>query len=307
MLVLDDWLDLSERLRSEDGFQLVEDIASADAVVCLRLTAAQLSDARHLRLVQAASEGADSIERDALPSGCALCNAYAHEDAIAEWTLMAMLALTRNLLAYDRALRRGEWLRMPLERELRGRTLGSIGYGHVARRVAELARGFGMSVAAVTRSPSAERAHDLSWLAGLDELDRLLRESEFVLVGVPLERETESLIGARELDLIGPHGYLVNPARGAIVDERALYEALRDGRIAGAALDVWWNYPERRGEPTDPGSFPFGELDNVVMTPHVSGSTEGTSRGRREFVVEQLRRLGRGEPLENVVAVGQPS
>jgi phosphoglycerate dehydrogenase-like enzyme len=253
------------------------------------------------------SAGADSIPRDALPPGCTLCNAYAHEDGIGEWVLMAMLALTRNLLAYDRALRDGEWLRPGLERELRGRTLGAIGFGHIARRVAELAQAFEMDVAAVTRSPSAARGEGLRWLGGLDDLGRLLDESEFALVAVPLEPGTERMIGRRELDRLGPDGYLLNVARGAIVDERALFEALRERRIAGAALDVWWTYPERRGEPVAPSTFPFGELDNVVMTPHVSGRTVGTDEGRRELVVAQLLRLDRSEPLENVVAVGSPS
>lgn len=299
-----DPLGLSERLASLQEVELVDEPASADAIVCNRLTRDDTRGAERLRLVQALSAGADSIEREALPPGCALCNAYAHEDAIGEWVVMAMLALTRNLIPYDRALRGDEWLRPSLERELRGRTLGSIGFGHIAWRVADLARAFGMEVAAVTRSPSAERAAGLAWLGRFDELDRLLRESEFVLVGVPLTPETDGLIGARELDLLGPEGYLVNPARGAVVEEQALYEALRDRRIAGAALDVWWRYPKRRGERTPPSAFPFGELDNVVLTPHVSGRTLGTERGRREFVVAQLERLARGEPLENVVTIG---
>jgi phosphoglycerate dehydrogenase-like enzyme len=302
--LLTDWYELGEALRGVADIELIDDVRSAEAIVSNRLTRADTDGADRLRLVQALSAGADSIERAALPPGCVLCNVYEHEDAIGEWVLMGMLALTRNLLPYDRALRRGEWLQPPLERELRERTLGCLGFGHIARRAADLARAFGMSVAAVTRSPADERGRGLAWLERLDELDRLLRESDFVLVAVPLLPETERLIGARELDLLGADAYLLNPARGAIVDEEALYEALRDRRIAGAALDVWWQYPERRGEPAPASAFPLGDLDNVVMTPHVSGRTVGTERGRRDFVVAQLGRLARGEPLENVVAVG---
>jgi phosphoglycerate dehydrogenase-like enzyme len=305
--ILDDWLDVGERLESVSEVELVDDVHNADAIICNRLTVDDSRGARRLRLVQALSAGADSIDRAALPEGCALCNAYAHEDAIAEWVLMATLALTRNLVAYDRALREGEWLRLPPERELRERTLGAIGYGHIARRVAELARAFGMEVVAVTRSPSRERGEGLRWLGGLDRLDDLLREANVAVVAVPLAPETDGLLGRRELELLGADGYLVNVARGAIVDEEALYEALRERRIAGAALDVWWTYPGRRRERTPPSRFPFGELDNVVMTPHVSGATVGTVEGRRTFVVEQLLRLDRGEPLVNVVAVGSQS
>jgi len=301
--LLTDWFGIGERLRAEPGVELVDDLADADAVVCNRLTEKDTKGASRLRLVQALSAGADSIDRSAVPSGCTLCNAYEHEDAIGEWTLMAMLALTRNLLLYDRSLRRGEWAQPTLEHELRGRTLGMVGHGHIARRAAELARAFRMDTAAVTRSPRPERAEGLAWLGGLGDVDRLLTESDLVLIAMPLVAETEGLVGARELDLLGPHGYLINPARAGIVVEGALYDALRERRIAGAALDVWWRYPRDGDEGTPPSSLPFGELDNVVMTPHVSGRTTGTEDGRREFVVAQLRRLAAGEPLENVVTV----
>ena len=303
-----DTYGLRERLRAHAEFELVDDLGDADAVVSDQMSGEQLRAAPRLRLVQALSAGADRIDRSALPPGCALCNVYAHEDAIGEWVLMAMLALTHHLLPYDRALRSGDWLRgLPLERELRGRTVGAIGLGHIGKRVVELARAFGMEAIAVTRSPSPERAAGLRWLGALDSLDRLLAEADFAVVSVPLTSDTEGLVGRPELDLLGGEGYLVNVARGAVVDERALYEALRDRRIAGAALDVWWQYPKRRGEVTQPSEFPFGELDNVVMTPHVSGRSVGTERGRTQFVVDQLVRLARGLPLENVLAVGPPS
>lgn len=306
--VRDDWLGVRDRVTELGELDLVDELADADAVVCTTLTPDDTRDAHRLRLVQATYAGAERIDVSALPSGCVLCNVHGHEDAIVEWVLMSMLALTHHLLAYDRALRDARWLRdLPLERELRGRTVGTLGFGHIGRRVVELALGFGMDSIAVTRSPSRERGAGLRWLGGLDERERLFAESDFVVVSVPLTAETERLVGTRELELLGADGYLVNVARGAVVDERALYEAVRDGVIAGAALDVWWRYPERRGERTSPSNYPFGELPNVVMTPHVSGRSAGTDRYRRDFIVEQLLRLADGRPLENVVAVGPPS
>jgi phosphoglycerate dehydrogenase-like enzyme len=296
-----------EVVRVREHEALADALVDADAVVCNRLQPADTRSARRLRLVQATSAGADRVDPAALPPGCVLCNAYEHEDAIAEWVLMAVLALTRHLLRYDRALRENEWSRgLPVERELRGRTIGTLGFGHIGRRVVELAAAFGMEAIAVTRSPTPERAREgrLRWLGSLDDLDRLFAEADVVVVSVPLAEETRDLVGARQLELLGPEGYLANVARGAIVQERPLYEALRAGRIAGAALDVWWTYPETRGAPTAPSSYPFHELHNVVMTPHVSGRSEGTRRGRTAFVVEQLVRLAEGRPLENVLAVG---
>jgi phosphoglycerate dehydrogenase-like enzyme len=296
-----------EVVRIREHAALAAALTVADAVVCNRLDPADTRSAQKLRLVQATSAGADRIDRAALPRGCVLCNAYEHEDAIGEWVVMAVLALTRHLLRYDRALRESDWSRgLPLERELRGRTIGTVGFGHIGRRVVELAAAFGMDAIAVTRSPRPERASagGLRWLGPFDDLDRLFSEADVAVVCVPLAEETRDLVGARQLDLLGPEGYLANIARGAIVQERPLYEALRDGRIAGAALDVWWNYPQTRTARAAPAAYPFHELENVVMTPHVSGRAEGTRRGRTAFVVEQLIRLAEGRPLQNVLAEG---
>ena len=283
--------------------ELARALVDADAVVCNRLSPDDTRNAKRLRLVQATSAGADRVDPAALPPGCALCNAYEHEDAIAEWVLMSVLALTRHLLAYDRGLRLGDWNRdLPLERELRGRVLGAIGYGHIGRRVVKLGRAFGMDAVAVTRSPTPERAEGLRWIGSLDDLDGLFAEADVAVVAVPLASETAAIVGAAQLDLLGPEGYLVNVARGGIVQEEALYEALRRRTIAGAALDVWWRYPESRNAAAEPSQLPFHELDNVVMTPHVSGRSEGTRAGRAAFVVEQLVRLAEGRPLQNVLA-----
>jgi len=296
-----------EIVRVREHETLAEALAEADAVVCNRLEPADTRGAQKLRLVQATSAGADRVDPAALPPGCVLCNAYEHEDAIAEWVLMAVLALTRHLLRYDRGLRENDWSRgLPLERELRGRTIGTLGFGHIGRRVVELAQAFGMDAIAVTRSPAPARARaaGLRWLGSLDDLDRLFSEADVAVVSVPLTDETRELVGPRQLELLGPDGYLANIARGAVVQQQPLYEALREGRIGGAALDVWWNYPETRNAKAPPSKYPFHELDNVVMTPHVSGRAEGTRRGRTAFVIEQLVRLAEGRPLENVLAEG---
>jgi phosphoglycerate dehydrogenase-like enzyme len=296
-----------ETVRVHEHETLADALADADAVVCNRLEPADTRAAQRLRLVQATSAGADRVDPAALPPGCVLCNAYEHENAIAEWILMAVLALTRRLFRYDRRLRKNDWSRgLPLERELRGRTIGTLGFGHIGRRVVELAKAFGMEAIAVTRRPTSERARaaGLRWLGSLDDLDRLFAEADVAVVCVPLVAETEGLVGGPQLDLLGAGGYIANIARGAVVQERPLYEALHEGRIAGAALDVWWNYPETRDAEVPPSAYPFHELENVVMTPHVSGRSEDTRRGRLAFVVAQLVRLAEGRPLENVVAVG---
>lgn len=292
------------RVQPGDSDALRRELADADAVLCNRLEPADTAGASRLRLVQALSAGADRVDPAALPPGCTLCNLYGHEQAIAEWALLGMLAVSRHVVVYDRRLREGHWSPgLPMEHELAGRVVGTIGYGHIGRRVVELARALGMEAVAVSRSPTPQRAAGVRWLGGREDVTRLMEEADFAVVATPLTDDTRGLVGARELDALGPDGVLVNVARGEIVDEQALYEALRDRSIGGAALDVWYRYP-RGGEGAAPSAFPFHELDNVVMTPHVSGRSHGTRERRARFLVEQLRRLERGAPLENVLAVG---
>jgi phosphoglycerate dehydrogenase-like enzyme len=303
---LPDALESYEVVGAADA-ALRSELAHADAFVGMSLRRRHTAKATRLRLVQSFSAGSDDIDVRALPSGCVFCNVRGHEQTVAEWVLMAAVAVQRRLLSHDRQLRRGVWHHgwdePGVDPDLGERTLGAVGFGAIGERVTRLASCLGMRTLAVTRSPSAGRAVAVDRLGPLDGLRNLCEESDVVVVCVPLRPETDGLVGRLELEAIGPEGILVNVARGPVVQERALYEALRDGRLGGAALDVWYRYP-KRGKTTWPATHPFWELENVVMTPHVAGSSAGAYRRRWEFVVAQLRRLGAGEPLLNAVATG---
>jgi phosphoglycerate dehydrogenase-like enzyme len=225
---------------------------------------------------------------------------------------MAMLALSRRLFQADARLRLGVWdnaynqPRARLHRTLRGQLTGIVGFGHIGREVARLCRCFDMRVAGVTRRPDPGVAAEfgLERLGGPSDLPDLLRQSDFVIIAAPLTGDTLGLIGAEELALMLPTAYLVNVARGPLVDEAALFEALRQRQIAGAALDVWYNYP-KDDQPLLPANYPFHELDNVILTPHHSGVAEETFDGRARDAAENIDRLARGEPLINVVHPSQ--
>ncbi|MBK9166356.1 MAG: hypothetical protein IPM24_02700 [Bryobacterales bacterium] len=269
------------------------DLSAADVVIGGPVTTEMIAAMPRLRLVHSPGAGYETIALDALPRGVPVCNVYHHESAIAEHVLMVMLALDRGLIAQDRQLRNGRWegscvTGPPLARELAGRTLGVVGLGHIGRSSARLAEAFGMAT------------HGIGSRHQRSDLERLLASSDFVLISCPLSPRTRGLIGMAELRLMRPEACLINVARGPVVDEDALYEALRKRGIRGAALDVWYQYP-RDGRPKLPSDLPFHELDNVILTPHSSGWTEQVLEHRFRDVAANLRRLDAGEPLVNMI------
>lgn len=284
-------------------------VAEADIYVGFNFPAELARAARSLRLLQVSGAGVERIAFDALNGDVVVANTYHHERSIAEYVIMAMLALSRQLLPADRCLREGTWNNVWFNpaltpyRTLRDRVLGLVGFGHIGAEIARLARCFEMRIAAIKRRPEPELAAPagLEWFGGPEALPKLLRGSDFVVVALPLTEETRGLIGAEQLAMMKPDAFLINIARGPIVDEAALYTALAEQRIAGAALDVWYNYTPAQGERLMPASRPFHELDNVIMTPHDSGITEETFRLRAEEVAENINRLLQNRSLSNVV------
>jgi D-3-phosphoglycerate dehydrogenase len=217
----------------------------------------------------------------------------------AEHTLALLLAFARRLPYMMAAMRSGDWSARhhPRVHRIAGQTLGLVGFGASAQGVAERARSFGLRLLAWTRSSEKHHAEAGKLGVSLVELDRLLAESDFESLHLPLTDGTRNLLDARRLALLKPTAVLVNTARGAIVDERALVEALRNRQIAGAALDVF-DEIDVFALPGHTLSHPLLELDNVILTPHCAGSSVESSldskrRGARN-AAEVL--LGRWPP-----------
>jgi len=290
-----------------DPLTLLEELRDVEVYVGSRFTTVMADSAEKLRLIHVVGAGVDKVELDALPPGVRVANTFHHERSIAEYVLAATVMLRRDFLAQDRALRRGVWAtsvyddsiaQLPTVGDAR---VGFVGFGHIGQRAWESFRMLGSRGAAVTGSGRVDAAaHGLAWAGDVSRLDQLLTESDVVVLSAPLTPATTGLIGRRELQAIGPDGVLVNVGRGPLVDERALYEALRDGVLRAAALDVWYRYPTPAGQST-PSELPFHELANVLMTPHSSGVTSDTFRGRSDEVAANIGRLARGETLANVV------
>jgi phosphoglycerate dehydrogenase-like enzyme len=231
-----------------------------------------------------------------------------HHNAVpaAEMAVALMLAASKRVVPADRAMRNHDWTpRYESEPSvlLEARTVLVLGYGAIGQWAGRVCRGLGMRVLAVRRNvvaPTDGVAEEIHQPAALH---RLLARADVLLICLPHTPETTGLIGEKELALMPPGAILVNVGRGPIVDEHALYTALRDGRLYGAGLDVWYNYPrdEASRSQTPPSAQPFHELENVVMSPHRAGHSSESEERRMVHLATLLNAAARDEEIPNRV------
>ena len=282
--------------------------ATAEVLVCSSATPELIAAMPRLRLVHVSGAGYDKIPLDALPDGVLLANTFHHGRSIAEHVMMTSMMLLRGVLRSDREMRAGVWSNVivtpghPFGGVLAGRTLGVVGFGEIGSAVARLGSALGMEIRTVRRNPTAPLPPDLdvAWVGGDDQLHELLAGSDVVVVTIPLTAATRGLIDEAALAAMRPTAVLVNVARGAVVDEQALHDALRTGTIAGAGIDVWWRNPRDPDQPP-PSHLDFTGLDNVILTPHQSGHTEEVFAGRAGDITSNVDALAEGRQLVNVV------
>ena len=264
--------------------------------------------APRLTWVHSATSGVErALTPVALERGLVVTNARGvFSRPIAEYVLMMILAVSRRLPQLLELQRERTW--QPLEgAELRDVTVGIVGLGSIGRAVGALATAFGCRVVAVRRrgeagSSSSGRDDEeepfgemvLDRVGGPEMLPELLAESDFIVLAAPLTSETEQMINAETLAMVKPGAWLINVARGRLIDERALIRALREGELGGAVLDTF------RDEPL-PATSPFYDLPNVIVTPHTAWSSGRVLDRSVELFCENLRRFAKGDPLLNVV------
>ena len=280
-----------------DSASLTAALADADALIvrsATRVTDALLSAASRLRVVGRAGVGVDNIDLDAATRrGVLVMNTPGgNAVSVAEHTLALLLALARSVPQLNAAIHAGRWEKGGARgTELRGKTLGLVGLGRVAFEVARRARSFDLHVLAHDPYISEEVARDAG--AELVPLDDLLARSDFVSLHAALSPSTELLLNAAAIARMKPGARLINTARGELVDEATLAEALRSGRLAGAALDVFAEEPPRHS--------PLLGLPNVIATPHVAGSTEEAQEEVGTLVAQQVRDFLADGILRNAV------
>ncbi|MDM0008221.1 2-hydroxyacid dehydrogenase [Variovorax sp. J22G73] len=280
---------------------------AADVVIANSVSDSEAARLR-CRLLQVPGAGSEEIAMQSLPAGTTVCNVHGHEVPIAEFVLHAILEHSLRLWQYPQTLDADAWAQAYAQRaphdEAHGKTVAILGFGHIGQEIARRARACGMHVIAVTRSgrqaPALAEplAHEFVAVSALDEV---LPRAQVLVVCCPLDDSTRGLIGARQLALLPTQALLVNVARAEVVDEPALYEALRDGRLGRAVLDVWYRYPKKGQPPVAPSRWPLHALPNVRATPHISAITPALLERRYRFMADNIARLRQGEPLRNVI------
>lgn len=236
----------------------------------------------------------------------ALYNLHHNAAPVAELALALLLAAAKFIVPFDQSLRRHDWTPryQPSPAELLdGKTALILGYGAIGQRVARACAALGMQVLATRRQITQAGSDGVAKIHPPEALPHLLPQAHALIICLPQTPQTTGLLGAAELALLPAGAVLVNIGRGPIVDEAALYQALRAGQLRAAGLDVWYNYPAGAGDRphTPASSFPFHELDNVVLSPHRGGATDETGRLRMHHLARLLNGLARGETVRGRV------
>jgi len=225
----------------------------------------------------------------------------------AEMALALLFAAAKCLIPVDRQIRQDDWsshYNANRSLLLKGKIVLILGYGHIGQHIGRVCQALGMRVLAVRRQPQPETMSGTSVAVHPpQDLHALLERTHVLIITLPGTPETDAMIGEQELALMPPGGILVNVGRGSVVDQGALYAALKTGHLHAAGLDVWYNYPEKpeKRERIPPADFPFHELDNVVMSPHRGGGSDQTEVLRMTHLAASLNAAARGEQIPHRV------
>ena len=271
-------------------------LAETEVIYGLILPRDIMERAPRLKWLQTMSAGVDRFARMEIWNSPVIITGVSgiHATPIGEFALEFMLMFAKGATNCFRMQQKHEW-RMYMPTVLRGKTVGIVGLGSIGKEIARLSKAFGMRVIATRRSlkkPTKTRNVDMLLPAG--QLETLMSESDYVVVATPLIQETRGLVGEKELRAMKPTAYIINIARGGIIDEEALIRALQEKRIAGAGLDVVAT------EPLPPES-PLWDFENVIVTPHVAGGMEDYMGKATDIFCENIKRYLSGEKLINII------
>ncbi|MBC7114930.1 MAG: D-3-phosphoglycerate dehydrogenase / 2-oxoglutarate reductase [Archaeoglobi archaeon] len=267
--------------------ELLESIVDCDAIIVRTYTTVDkdvIDRARKLKVIARYGVGLERIDVEyAKKKGIEVVNSpLGNVDSVAELAILHMLATLRRLVEADRSVRRGEWDRKKFESyELKGKTIGFVGFGNIPRAITRKLSGF--EVEFIAYDPYVDEETMRAMNVRKVGFDELLSTADVISLHVPLTEETKHMIGRREFEMMKPNAVLINTARGKVVDEDALVEALEQGRIYGAGLDVFYEEPPRNQK--------LLSLPNVVLTPHIGGMTKEANRRMAFELVEKIVKI----------------
>jgi len=301
---------------SDDARALPPELIRPVDILLCTFPPTNLDEMSRLKLIQVTSAGYQQLSGLKLvEKGIQACNGLGEFDVpIAEWVISMMVNLGRDLRGMIRNQEAGQWERLPrFETEIRGRTLGIWGYGGIGRETARIAKAMGLKVHVLVNRGVRTR-ENVYVVPGTGDLegklpDRVFRHQEkedflsgldFLLVAMPLNDANRGIVTERELGMLPKHAFILNPARGPLIEEEALVKALGEGWIAGAALDTHYYYPM-------PPEHPLWKFPNVIMTPHISGSGASTHFASRvwDIFVQNVQRFLTKQPLLNALSPEQ--
>jgi D-3-phosphoglycerate dehydrogenase len=288
-------VDVKVGLKPQELRSIIGDYQAIVVRSQTKVTKEVIEKAKNLKVIGRAGVGLDNVDIDeATKRGIIVMNSPSGNTiSTCEQTLALMLASARNIASADGSARDGKWERSKFKGvELHGKTLGIIGLGRIGRDVAKRAVSFGMKVISFDPYISAELAQNLE--IELVDLETLLKSSDYITVHTALTDETQNLISDKEFALMKPTARVINSARGGIVDEKALYNALKAKKIAGAALDVYDKEPPEKDNP-------LMSLDNIVLSPHLGASTQEAQVNVAVEIAECVRDVLKGKALRNAV------
>jgi len=266
--------DIAELIDTNDYSEqgLKKEAQNADILFGSFVTENLLRDTPNLKLIQIPWTGVDNLNYEVLRKfSFPVCNSHSNSQAVAEHAFALLMSLIKKIPYHDKLMRQGEWNRPKIGKEpecdnfsdsLQNKTVAFIGYGNIAKKIAAFLTPFKCELIAIDESQNEYK--ELSIKFNSDEINEALKIADIVFVTVPFTEKTNDLLNETRISLLKPTSYLINISRGSIVNEKALFEALKNKRIAGAGIDVWYNYP-KDSNPTSPSSnYPFHELANLI-------------------------------------------
>ncbi len=292
----------------DEGETIKKYFKEVEVVIGGTFTKESLEQAKKLKLIQIPFAGVDKLDFSLYKNypDIFICNIHANKNAVTEHTFALILALAKNIVINDRDLRLGRWhgfsTKEPTIR-LQGKSLGIVGLGSIGWEIAKIGHALGMKVFALKRKieeKDLKKKDILEFLGEKKDLEKVIKESDFIVVAVPLTKETSGLIGEKELKLMKGK-YLINISRGVVIDEEALFKSLKEGNITGAAIDTWYQYPSLEQKEMLPSKYDYQKLNNVVISPHTAGYTDGALEENIKSVFENIVKIYYGEEPENQI------